>query len=341
MAARPSVVVLTPVKNEAWILDRFLSVASTFADLIVVSDQNSTDGSGQICARYEKVHVVENRETGYDEGSRQKQLIATARALVPGPRILLALDSDEVLAADATETADWERMMSAAPGTVLSFEKPDLWRSPRWAIRYENPWPLGYVDDGCEHRAQKVHSIRIPQPEHAQELRLTQIKILHYALTRPAAQRAKLRYYSVIENVNETAKFYSRRRRYAPTRDFARDGRLEESPASWFEGWTKRGIDMFTVNESELYWYDLDVLRLMARYGHRRFWIDDIWDVDWEETRRRGLALGYPDIPSTPIVAPPRTLQRALRALDRTKEIYDSTVGPVLNYIKLRASRAS
>jgi glycosyltransferase involved in cell wall biosynthesis len=323
---RPAVVVLTPVKNEAWILDRFLSVSSAFADRIIVLDQGSTDGSTDICARYEKVHLIHNPDRTYDEAARQRRLIETARELIRGPRILLALDSDEILAGDALTTDDWSRMMTARPGTVLYFEKPELFQSPHNAIRYKEPWPLGYVDDGCEHRATKIHSIRIPQPQYATQLRLLEIKILHYALTRPEAQRAKMRYYSVVENMNMVAPFYARRRRYSKSRDFVRAGTLEASPAAWFEAWQSMGIDMFTIERPEFYWQDFEVLRFIGRQGSTRFWLDDIWDLDWETVRQRGVALGYPDMPSFKVTSPPVSLQQVLRGLDRAKDIYDERV---------------
>src|SRR5437773_12541499 len=54
------VVVVTPVRNEAWILERFLSVTSRFADHIIVADQRSSDDSRAICSRYGKVTVIDN-----------------------------------------------------------------------------------------------------------------------------------------------------------------------------------------------------------------------------------------------------------------------------------------
>src|SRR5689334_16635952 len=55
----PRVVVVTPVRNEAWILDRFLAVASRFAERIIVADQRSTDDSRAICARRSEEHTSE------------------------------------------------------------------------------------------------------------------------------------------------------------------------------------------------------------------------------------------------------------------------------------------
>src|SRR4051812_45117660 len=119
MSSRPQVVCLTPVKDEAWILERFLAAASVWADHIVVADQGSTDGSRTIAARFEKVKLVENKSEGYDEGARQRLLLETARAVVPGPRVLIALDADEALTAGATASPEWRRILESAPGTVL------------------------------------------------------------------------------------------------------------------------------------------------------------------------------------------------------------------------------
>src|SRR5438034_4612080 len=97
------VVVVTPVRNEAWILERFLSVTSRFADHIIVADQRSSDGSRAICSRYPNVTVIDNPTDEFNERDRQLLLLRQARALVPPPRVILALDADEILAANRSE----------------------------------------------------------------------------------------------------------------------------------------------------------------------------------------------------------------------------------------------
>ena len=317
----PKIVVITPVKNEAWILERFLQVTSEFADHIIIADQNSTDGSRNICMKYAKVHLIENSNAQYNEASRQKLLIETARKLVPGPRILLALDSDELLAADAMETIEWKRMLNAKPGTILYFEKPDLLHSLHQAIRYRSSWPLGYVDDGCEHNPRIIHSVRIPQPDYAVHMDLYNIKILHYALTRPAAQASKMRFYSVLENVNHTMKFYTRRKGYGLKRDFTKEGTVEPSNPLWFEGWTKKGIDMFTISNSDYYWQDFEVLKLFKKHGYKKFWLDDIWYFDWEKFRKHAISIG--EAPNYPIKNPPALLVIMLRICDNLQRLYN------------------
>src|SRR5262249_7273713 len=154
---------------------------SRVADLIVIADQGSTDSSRDLCRSFPKVHLLDNPSSQYDEAHRQLLLLAAARELVPGEKVILALDADEIVAADSPASSGWQVMLAAAPGTVLCFEKPDLWQGADRCLRYETPWPLGYVDDGAEHRAQRLHSIRIPTPEGAPRLHVQDVKVLHYA----------------------------------------------------------------------------------------------------------------------------------------------------------------
>ena len=300
----PKIVVITPVKNEAWILERFLSVTSEFADHIIIADQNSTDGSQAICKKYPKVILVENKSDKFNESDRQLLLIQAARDLIPEHKILLALDADEILAANAIETQSWQAMLKAKPGTVLCFEKPDLFTTTHECIRTGILTPLGYVDDGAEHKPQKIHSVRIPMPEYATRLHIHDIKIIHYAVTRLDAHASKLRLYSVIENVLDVSNPLSRRSRYPSNPDYLSLGKLETAPNEWFLGWENRGIDMHTIIKQKYYHYDFEVLRYFHKYGIKRFWLEDIWKYDWEACRQYAQSIGMANIPDYPIHKP-------------------------------------
>ncbi|AFY30866.1 glycosyltransferase family 2 protein [Calothrix sp. PCC 7507] len=306
----PKIVVITPIKNEEWILDRFLSVTSQFADHIIIADQNSTDNSIDICKRYPKVTLIANKSDKFNEAERQLLLINTARELVPEHKILLALDADEILAANATQTSGWQAMLRAKPGTVLCFEKPELYLTPDQCLRYDYPWPLGYVDDGAEHQPKKIHSIRIPQPEYSSILHIHDVKILHYALSRISGQQAKMRYYSVLENIFSTHSLITRRRAYVFNRDVISKDRLSQSPKEWFCKWEELGIDMHTVENKKYYWQDFEVLKYFSQYGYLRFWFDDIWKFDWESCRLYAKSLGIENIPDNRIFTPPKYLDK-------------------------------
>jgi glycosyltransferase involved in cell wall biosynthesis len=309
-------VVITPVRNEAWILDRFLAVTSRVADRIVIADQGSTDASREVCRRYPKVTLLENPSTEFNEAARQVLLVAAARAEVPLPRIILALDADEVLAADAPGSAGWTRMRQLPPGTVVGVERVDLLGRGDQCMRHGVFTPLGYVDDGAPHRPRPIHSMRVPNPDGAPVEPLPDVQVLHYALLRPTAVAAKARWYSALENILGTCPSpLKRRARYRDMMNFTGRASIEPSRPSWFEGWEALGIDMRTVREERFYWYDEEVLRLFEKWGARRFWFDDLWDLDWEECRRAALARGETGLPPSPVQAPPRLLRRAMQVI--------------------------
>ncbi len=271
-------------------------MCSRFADYIIVADQQSRDGSREICRQFRKVILIENWNPDFNEDERQILLINEARRLVPGPRILLALDADEVLSGDSLDSPDWARIRASRKGTVLKFEKPDLYWGTGQCIRYEHHWPLGYVDDGADLETKRIHSIRIPRPHGAGMLDLHEIKFIHYAMARPRMMDAKMRFYCVQETLMKTTSWRRRMITYAPLyggwtgrfRDM-----VAEAPREWFEPWEKEGIDMANCDEDEFCWFDFEVLNLIARFGARKFWWCDIWSFDWEKCLERGRESGY------------------------------------------------
>ena len=126
---RPQIIVLTPVRNEAWILRRFLKCTSLWADQIIIADQMSEDDPRAIAQAFPKVTVVENPHREYSEVARQRLLIEAARR-IPGPRVLMALDADEIMSANILDSEEWRTALRAPPGTVLCFAKVDLFNSP-------------------------------------------------------------------------------------------------------------------------------------------------------------------------------------------------------------------
>ena len=86
--SRPLLIVLTPVRNEAWILPAFLKATSLWADYIIIADQMSTDGSRDIYAQYEKVILVDNPRTEMHQ-ARTRQLLFDAAKKIEGDKICL------------------------------------------------------------------------------------------------------------------------------------------------------------------------------------------------------------------------------------------------------------
>jgi glycosyltransferase involved in cell wall biosynthesis len=313
---RPQIVTLTPLKNDAWILPRFLEVTSQFSDLIIVADEGSTDGGLDILRRFPKVIVIDNSRGDYDEAARQNLLIAKAREAVPLPRILVALDADEIVAANALQSPGWQAMLQAAPGTSIFFEKPNLYLTPQACERRPLDFLGAFVDDGVtHHRPLRIHSRRLPAPDGAPRLVVPDVKLLHYALVRPEAQKAKMRMYAVLENVMQTKSLYWRRRYYWSRRVLRPMGPVEPTPPEWFRHWEDLGIDMTTIEDVQPYWQDVATLDRLLEYGSRRFWFDDIWEKDWNDLLRQLNRDGHVSPPPWPLRLILDLMQRAIEGL--------------------------
>ena len=60
MSNYPQIVVLTQVRNDAWVLRAFLEATSLWADYIIIVDRMSTDGSREIAQDYPKVILIDD-----------------------------------------------------------------------------------------------------------------------------------------------------------------------------------------------------------------------------------------------------------------------------------------
>lgn len=316
-SAKP-IVVMTPVKNEAWILPRFLEITSVFADFIIVADQHSTDESREICRRFAKVRLIDNPDRDYNERSRQRRLIAAARQAVPGPKVLIALDADEILSADSIGSPGWAEMQHAAPGTTLLFEKPDILSSAERCRPGTKSFPLGYVDDGREHDGSIFHSTRIPAGPDIPSIEVRGVRFLHLAMLRETEFFARQRLYSAMENLRGTKSARQRINFYSvPVMRQRLAQQAQPIPLEWSQGWRQRGLDPFAFQSDEDNLFSRQVLELMAIHGSEHFHPDDIWDTDWEALRLRVRTTDpHARVPTRPI-AKPSVVTRLVTSLIR------------------------
>lgn len=310
-----TVLCLTPVRNEAWILDRFLQCAATWADRIVVADQASDDGSAEIARRHPRVHLVVNDDSAYDEAARQRLLLGAARSLpASGARILLALDADEVLSANWRSSPEWQTLLAAPPGTVIYLRwanlRPDMttcWIPP-------DPIPFGFVDDGSEHRGEAIHSRRLPTPAGAPALVLRDVVVLHYQYTDWERMRSKQRWYQAWEAVNQPRGSNVVRYRLYHQMEAVPDARIEPVRPEWIAGYASGGIDVTSVRREGRYRWDREVRSWLDRYGPEPFRRVDIWDVDWNGVEPASAGGDGHPRPSAPLADPRTPLDRAVMA---------------------------
>ncbi len=276
----PAIICLTPVKNEAGILDRFLKCASLWADYIIVADQRSDDKTREIASSYSKVILVDNPSPTYNEFERQKILLSAARR-IPGPRLLIALDADEALTANFLCSPEWNTVLQAPVGTIIRFQWVNLLPgcTSYWLSPYDFPW--GFIDDGSEHIGEKIHSPRIPLPTHAPMIALQDIKVLHYQYTHWERMKSKRRWYQCWERHNHPSRRSIPIYRQYHHMDAISQREIQHLPREWLSGYEQQGIDMTSIYREPVFWWDREVVTLLEKYGTVKFKREDIWDVDW------------------------------------------------------------
>ncbi|MET0461563.1 MAG: glycosyltransferase family 2 protein [Chitinophagaceae bacterium] len=276
-----SIVVLTPARNEEWILEKFLQTCSMFADLIIVADQQSTDNTKAIIGKFEKAVYLENTKKEYDEVYRQRLLIEKARELVPGKRLLIAIDADEVISADSINADEWREICSKPAGTSIYFKKPDLLPGCKNYVDYSNYFLLGFMDDGTEHTGTQFHSPRVP----AGKMRYNsdQIRFMHLALVREKIYLARQRLYAVMENINGTASLRFRYRKYSrKIQSFRYLTITKKIPAEWLK-FPHFSMSEDQFDDSEKNGFNRQIIEAFAAHGEKRFYFDDIWYVNYND----------------------------------------------------------
>ena len=275
----PKLICLTPVLNEAWILERFLKCASLWADHIIIADQGSTDGSVEIAKRYDKVIFIDNTNNGdFNEMKMRAPLFEEANK-IEGPKILIGLDADEILTPNF-DSPEWDTIRNAKPGTIISFPIYNLLPTGKY-------WNFGdiycgYVDDGTPYTTGLVHCPRIIMPSGHDVLLCHDICLLHYKFMDSERMKERNRWYQCFEHINKEN---------TPVAIFRRYHHLEAIPGSehltcpqwWKDCYIKYNIEITSVlHHSEPRW-NKQILEYFNTYGTKHFRHLNIWDINWNE----------------------------------------------------------
>ena len=220
--SKPIHIVMTPTRNEAWVIRAFLECNGLWADYIIIADQMSTDGTRDIILEYQKkwkntnltpqtVHnthqcqliMIDNTNPEFNEAERQRILVAKAREVAAGRDTLLwGLDADEILPANWQETEDGKHIWNSIPGDVFCFKWAQLAPDKKhYGDSVFYPWL--FHDDGVEPHSTNVrnmHSMRIPYPKEEKQLYYVKdFRVLHCGLLDPMRIAAKNRFYQFVD----------------------------------------------------------------------------------------------------------------------------------------------
>jgi len=288
MAPSPTIICLTPVRNEAWILRRFLECTSLWADVILVADQFSTDGSAEIVKDFPKAVLIRNEAQNFDEVQRQKLLLRAAREY-EGPKILFALDADEMFGGAIRDGLQVLRDDPPAPGTVIEACRINFTEDLNRYEEERQRLPVGYVDDGTEHCGKIIHNYRFPVPEEATKISLPGTVLMHFQYVCPGRMASKHRWYQCFERVHFPKKRASSIfRLYHSHRNWQKNN-LPAVPENWFDFYRGHGIDpkSWNLHDAGPYYWDVEIMNWFREFGVPYFEKLDIWDFEFEELANR------------------------------------------------------
>ena len=285
----PIHIVMTPVRNEAWVLRAFLETTSLWADYIIIADQMSTDGSREMVKEYPKVILIDNKNPEFNEAERQAMLVAKAREVAAGRDTLLwGLDADEVLAANTFETEDWKRILNSKPGDVFWFKwaeicpnQKEYWLSPT------TYYPWLFHDDGKEphgNYVRNMHSMRIPYPiEEKQMYYVDDFRVLHLSYLNEHRVASKRRFYQFVDWEMNHRSPIALNRSYTQTK---KDEKVLPLPDSFLYKTNQFGFDLLGLVDTEIAkcYMDEYIVERFPRHSMKDIRKLDIWDESFLKT---------------------------------------------------------
>lgn len=289
---KPLIIVLTPVRNEAWVLRAFLEATSLWADYIIIADQMSTDGSREIAEEYPKVILIDNDRKEMHQAATRRLLFEAARK-IEGEKLLFTLDADEFLSGDFVHASDWKKIMESQPDDSFCWRWMNLKRNDitkystfqhfYWCVHESEALWDGEFPDNF------IHEWRLPWSPRADESHkflLDDFCSIHLARVNELRQRNKERFYQV-----STVGRNPKKSRISLYRQYHTEEKLEymEVPKDAYCFYERHGIDLWKyvdLNDEGEY-YTLEILDYFQRDGMKKFALLDIWDQDW--MKRNGL----------------------------------------------------
>ncbi len=302
-------IVIIPAKNEEWILVKTLEAMSLFADHIIVADANSWDRTKEICLKFPKVVWVEAEKEFSTTENRRQILINKAREF-GSDNLIFAFDADEIPTANIFfDQKFWETVNNLKPGRSLALAWVMLWKSAThyrvdksvWTDNYK---PVIFRDDGKTNYAPgNVHESRVPAGFDETAVNYEAVKILHYSFALWDRMLSKQAHWRIMEFLKMGRSPLKINFRYGITKE-EKGIKLAALPETWVGVYKEKGIDVNHFDDRQLYWFDVEVLRLFEKNGAAHFRWLDIWDINWEQKRTKALALSYAGVPKNPIKDP-------------------------------------
>lgn len=282
----PLIVVLTPVRNEAWVLRAFLEATSLWADYIIIADQMSTDGSREIAKEYPKVILIDNNREEMHMAATRRLLFEEARK-IEGDKVLFALDADEFLSGDFVNTEDWRTIINSKPDDSFCWRWMNLkkgnvtkyssFQHYYWAVHESEVLWTGAFPDNFIHEWRLPWS---PKADDSHKFLLDGFCSIHLARVNQLRQQNKERFYQV-STIGQGRKTSG----VALYRQYHAEEKLEyyDVPSDAYKFYENNGLDIwkYVGREDEGQYYTDEICRYFERDGLKRYAMLNIWDQEW------------------------------------------------------------
>lgn len=201
----PILVVVTPVRNEAWVLDAFLTCTSSWADYIILADHHSEDNTREIAQKYKKVILIDNPSFEWYESECRARLLEEA-CKIPGDKVIFGLDADEFLSEGFERTASWKRILGSKGNEIFCFNWLNLFDDfltveytdlhYEWAAHFDET--VDVVGEYRQRETRAVHCTRLPCVEdHCTYTNVDDFWVVHVAKLNHQRIRQKHDFYQV------------------------------------------------------------------------------------------------------------------------------------------------
>ncbi len=295
---RPPFIVTTPIRNEAWILERFLAATTLWADHILILDSGCTDQSLEICRRFPKVRILPFDPCYLtSEHRRRHDLFHAARQINP-QSIVFTLDADEILSAEILSPLIQQELIQRLeqPGSSLALPWIMLWKSPReyrvephgiWSDRTMN---CVYWDDGKSDYPFEgfLHFPRVPRQFHHPK-KTFDLPLLHYQFSAWKRTQLKQAHWRLLEWEKGPKTVLNSIRinlLYAIARE-SWEAKTASISEPWIEGYQLHGISLSDSFDDPAPWFISEIVHLLQQKKTENFALLDIWDLPWEIYRQR------------------------------------------------------
>ncbi len=306
-------IVLSPVKNEAWIIRDFLKNAS-WADLILLADQHSADDTRNIASEFPNVRMIDNDDDGHSNRVRWLLLDEARRIFPNDDKLIFCLDADEIISAAALEktisiasSPEYaKKAVRFSYSWIQLFESFDRYRID--GVWKDNIRSIAFADSPArgghlEYPKSIIindHTERIPEPIEKDSSPLIHIAmpVLHLHFLAKKRSEIKQAWYMCQEMIAGSRSAKRINLAYSPSM-LLKPARTEKAPQEWTRDLQLPSPSAF---ESTDEMREAEILRIFDQHGIEKFEPLDIWrnpellKIFESKTGRKPRPEAYPQV---------------------------------------------